>query len=67
MSLNSPGNQFRRDLDLEKPLQVVGVINAYAALLAERAVFAPCTFPAAGWPQLRWACRTWASPPWKMC
>lgn len=35
----SPGARFRAALELEKPLQVVGVINAYAALLAERAGF----------------------------
>ncbi len=35
----SPGARLRAALELEKPLQVVGVINAYAALLAERAGF----------------------------
>ena len=35
----SPGARFRAALTIEKPLQVVGVINAYAALLAERAGF----------------------------
>jgi methylisocitrate lyase len=35
----SSGARFRAALDIEKPLQVVGVINAYAALLAERAGF----------------------------
>ncbi len=35
----SPGARFRTALTLEKPLQVVGVINAYAALLAERTGF----------------------------
>lgn len=35
----SPGARFRAALAIEKPLQVVGVINAYAALLAERAGF----------------------------
>jgi methylisocitrate lyase len=34
--LTSPGARFRAALHLEKPLQVVGVINAYAARLAER-------------------------------
>lgn len=32
----SPGERFRAALDAEKPLQVVGVINAYCARLAER-------------------------------
>lgn len=35
----SPGGRFRAALVEEKPLQVVGVINAYAALLAERSGF----------------------------
>lgn len=33
------GTRFRAALTAEKPLQIVGVINAYAALLAERAGF----------------------------
>ncbi len=35
----SAGKRLRQALEAEKPLQVVGVINAYAALLAERAGF----------------------------
>ncbi len=37
--LSSPGAKFRAALTIEKPLQVAGVINAYAALLAERSGF----------------------------
>lgn len=37
--LSSPGARFRAALKIEKPLQVVGVIHAYAALLAERSGF----------------------------
>ena len=33
----SPGRRFRRALGTEAPLQVVGAVNAYHALLAERA------------------------------
>ena len=33
----TPGQRFRDALQNEKPLQIVGVINAYAALLAQRA------------------------------
>lgn len=36
---NSPGARFRGALVDEKPLQVVGVINAYAARLAEKSGF----------------------------
>ena len=35
----SPGARFRAALKQERPLQIVGVINAYAALLAERSGF----------------------------
>jgi len=38
-SILSPGARFRAALEKEKPLQVVGVINAYAALLAEKSGF----------------------------
>jgi methylisocitrate lyase len=37
--LYSPGARFRAALSVEKPLQVVGVINAYAARLADRSGF----------------------------
>jgi methylisocitrate lyase len=35
----SPGARLRVALDAERPLQIVGTINAYSALLAERAGF----------------------------
>ena len=35
----SPGTRFRSALKRERPLQIVGVINAYGALLAEQAGF----------------------------
>jgi len=35
----SAGERFRAALDAERPLQIVGTINAYCALLAERAGF----------------------------
>ncbi len=37
--LSTPGARFRAALQLEKPLQIAGVINAYAARLAERSGF----------------------------
>ena len=36
---SSPGARFSAALAVEKPLQIAGVINAYAARLAERAGF----------------------------
>lgn len=35
----SPGQKLRAAVEAEKPLQVVGVINAYAAIMAERTGF----------------------------
>lgn len=35
----TPGGRFRRALKEESPLQIVGVINAYAAMLAKRVGF----------------------------
>ncbi|ARU59272.1 MAG: methylisocitrate lyase [Pseudomonadales bacterium] len=36
MSQQSPGQRFRQALEENKPLQIVGTINAYAAMMAER-------------------------------
>ncbi|MDG0997030.1 MAG: methylisocitrate lyase, partial [Gammaproteobacteria bacterium] len=33
----SPGKKFRQELIDQKPLQIVGAINAYSAMLAETA------------------------------
>lgn len=44
----SPGARLRAALDQERPLQVVGVINAYAALMAERAGFRAVYLSGAG-------------------
>lgn len=45
---NSPGARFREALRIEQPLQVVGVVNAYCALLAERAGFRALYLSGAG-------------------
>jgi len=44
----SPGGRFRAALDAEQPLQVVGTINAYAAMLAERTGFRAIYLSGAG-------------------
>lgn len=44
----SAGKRFRAALDAERPLQIVGVINAYGALLAERAGFRAIYLSGAG-------------------
>ena len=44
----SAGARFRAALDAERPLQIVGTINAYAALLAERAGFIAIYLSGAG-------------------
>ncbi len=44
----SSGSKFRAALDAEKPLQIAGAINAYAALLAGRAGFRALYLSGAG-------------------
>jgi methylisocitrate lyase len=46
--MSSPGATFRDALETEQPLQVVGVINAYCALLAEQAGFRALYLSGAG-------------------
>jgi methylisocitrate lyase len=45
---NSPGKRFRDAVEAERPLQVVGTINAYCALLAEQAGFRAIYLSGAG-------------------
>jgi methylisocitrate lyase len=45
---NSAGKRFRDAVEAERPLQVVGTINAYAAVLAERAAFRAVYLSGAG-------------------
>lgn len=47
-STSSPGLRFRAAVDAERPLQVVGTINAYCSLLAERAGFRSLYLSGAG-------------------
>jgi len=44
----SPGRRLRSAADVERPLQVAGTINAYSALLAERAGFRAIYLSGAG-------------------
>jgi methylisocitrate lyase len=44
----TPGSQFRKALAEEKPLQIPGTINAYCALLAQRAGFRAAYLSGAG-------------------
>ncbi|HSS65213.1 MAG TPA: methylisocitrate lyase [Gammaproteobacteria bacterium] len=44
----SPGHRFRAALEAESPLQVVGTVNAYAALLAEQSGFRAIYLSGAG-------------------
>jgi methylisocitrate lyase len=44
----SAGERFRRALDQERPLQIVGVINAYTAILAEKSGFRALYLSGAG-------------------
>jgi methylisocitrate lyase len=44
----TPGSRFRAALQAERPLQIVGAINAYCAMLAEQAGFAAIYLSGAG-------------------
>src|SRR5437868_823549 len=44
----SPGSRFRAALAAEQPLQIAGTINAFSALLAERAGFQAIYLSGAG-------------------
>jgi methylisocitrate lyase len=48
MPQNSAGARFRAALKKERPLQIVGAVNAYSALLAERAGFSALYLSGAG-------------------
>ncbi len=48
MSNPSPGQRLRNALELERPLQVVGTVSAYAAMLAARAGFRAIYLSGAG-------------------
>jgi methylisocitrate lyase len=48
MPFSSPGSQFRAALESERPLQIVGAINAYSALLAARTGFKALYLSGAG-------------------
>jgi methylisocitrate lyase len=44
----TPGNRFRRAMENENPLQLVGTVNAYCALMAENAGFKAIYLSGAG-------------------
>ena len=44
----TPGQKFRKAIESEHPLQIVGAINAYAALMAQRAGFRALYLSGAG-------------------
>jgi methylisocitrate lyase len=48
MTLTSPGGRLRDAVEAERPLQVAGTINAYAALLAEHSDFRAIYLSGAG-------------------
>ncbi|MSU70650.1 MAG: methylisocitrate lyase [Opitutaceae bacterium] len=47
-SVSTPGSRFRAALAAERPLQIAGAINAFAALLAQRAGFRALYLSGAG-------------------
>jgi methylisocitrate lyase len=48
MSQQSPGRRLRAAVDAERPLQLAGTVNAYSALLAQRAGFRAIYLSGAG-------------------
>ena len=48
MTTASPGHRFRSAVDAERPLQIVGAVNAYSALLAGRSGFRAIYLSGAG-------------------
>ena len=66
MSINSAGARFRQALREESPLQVMGTVNAYAAMMAKdvgyRAIYLSGALPTT--PTV---CLIWVLPRWKMC
>lgn len=48
MTVASPGRRFRAAIDTERPLQIVGAINAYSAMLAAAAGFRAVYLSGAG-------------------
>lgn len=48
MTVASPGQRFRAAIDAERPLQIVGAINAYSAMLAAEAGFRAVYLSGAG-------------------
>src|SRR3982751_3281567 len=48
VSSPSPGARLRAAVEAERPLQVVGAVNAYCAMLAERAGFRALYLSGAG-------------------
>ena len=52
--MTTPGSRFRTALDTERPLQIVGTINAYCALQAERAGYQAIYLSGAGVANASW-------------
>ncbi len=48
MTALTPGQRFRKAVEEEQPLQIVGTINAYTALMAERSGFKAIYLSGAG-------------------
>lgn len=60
MPNSSAGSRLRAALEGEKPLQLVGDVTAFAAMMAERVGSALHISQERGWPTLPWGCRTLA-------
>lgn len=56
---SSTGVRFRQAIAAEKPLQIVGTINAYCAILAEKAGHNALYLSGAGVANASLGCRIW--------
>ena len=62
MTNTSAGKRFRLALEANHPLQIVGTINAYCAMQAEKAGHQAIYLSGGGVATRRMDCLTWVSP-----
>ncbi len=58
-NISSAGARFRAALAAEKPLQIIGAINAYHAMLATQSGFKAIYLSGGGVSRMRWTRHYW--------
>ncbi len=56
----SAGLRFRQALEVEKPLQIIGTVNAYAAMMAKQVAIKPFIYLVLVLPIILTVYLTWA-------